>query len=318
MSDLLGMHDCMCQSYKVYENCGNSFQILQKDIDQMKVDALIYKNEVLYIANECPNLPPEGMEAIQRVENFKEWVVESRLEARLERLKVIDSPYLDWKTLQWEEGRVIGTVKWFNDLMGGGIVIEDKVRFGNPTKSDEIIVPLIDLDYRKMTILKPAQKVAYKPSIDDQKRNIAVDIVPYFYPTIFISKNLSLEFKNDFEEAFSHHPGYSMKEGVISIQETNLLLLDILEEDFPINLHTGAGRSFSTVRRMTAEKELGIPVSYRSGKAISVKLKIRANEMTAEQWEDFYKSLCDNLKEDHPKLYYEIFSSNPKLKYSNP
>ena len=45
--------------------------------------------------------------------------------------------------------------------------------------------------------------------------------------------------------------------------------LEKLAKENPLILHTDAGRTFSMVRRMKAEKKMGIPISLRSGFAIS-------------------------------------------------
>ena len=54
-----------------------------------------------------------------------------------------------------------------------------------------------------------------------------------------------------------------------------------LDEQFPLVPHTGAGRLFSTVRRMKADKERRIPINRRTGFAISVKKGKPANELGA-------------------------------------
>lgn len=73
-------------------------------------------------------------------------------------------------------------------------------------------------------------------------------------------------------------------------------------------LNTEAGRSFSAVRRMKAEREFGIPINLRTGFAVSVKTGKAANEMTDEEWEEFYRSLSKKLKGDYPDLYKTLFS----------
>jgi hypothetical protein len=47
--------------------------------------------------------------------------------------------------------------------------------------------------------------------------------------------------------------------------------LEKLSKEYPLELHTEARRIFSMVRRMNAEKKMGIPISFRSGFAISTK-----------------------------------------------
>ena len=81
-----------------------------------------------------------------------------------------------------------------------------------------------------------------------------------------------------------------------------------LNKEYPLVPHTNAGRLFSTVRRMKAEKETGIPINYRSGFAISVKTGKSANKMTEQEWENFYKDLSEALKRDYPELYIRLFS----------
>jgi CRISPR/Cas system endoribonuclease Cas6 (RAMP superfamily) len=83
--------------------------------------------------------------------------------------------------------------------------------------------------------------------------------------------------------------------------------LRILDETCPLIPYTGSSCLFSTVRRMKAEKEMAIPIEYRTGFAICVKTGKRANEMTPRQWENFYKRLCDNLKRRYPELHERLF-----------
>jgi hypothetical protein len=59
---------------------------------------------------------------------------------------------------------------------------------------------------------------------------------------------------------------------------------------------------------MKAEKEIGIPINLRTGFAISVKTGKAANEMADDEWEEFYNSLSEQLKADHPDLYKRLFS----------
>jgi hypothetical protein len=84
--------------------------------------------------------------------------------------------------------------------------------------------------------------------------------------------------------------------------------LEGLNKEYPLVLHTDVGRSFSAVRRMKAEKEIGIPINLRTGFAISVKTGKATNEMTDDEWEEFYNSLSERLKGDHPDLYTRLFS----------
>jgi hypothetical protein len=86
--------------------------------------------------------------------------------------------------------------------------------------------------------------------------------------------------------------------------------LEKLAKEYPLVLHTDAGRSFSTVRRMKAEKKMGIPINLRSGFAISVKTGKAANAMTEDEWEEFYYALSERLNRDYPDLYKSLFSPN--------
>jgi hypothetical protein len=58
---------------------------------------------------------------------------------------------------------------------------------------------------------------------------------------------------------------------------------------------------------MKAEKELGIPISRRSGFACSTSTGKHANEMCEQEWEKFYKALSDELKRGYPDLYNRLF-----------
>jgi hypothetical protein len=81
-----------------------------------------------------------------------------------------------------------------------------------------------------------------------------------------------------------------------------------LDREYPLVPHTNIGRLSSTVRRMKAERELGIPISHRTGFAISARTGKPANETTEEEWEVFYKALCAQLKRDYPEKYADVFS----------
>jgi hypothetical protein len=84
--------------------------------------------------------------------------------------------------------------------------------------------------------------------------------------------------------------------------------LEMLDKEYPLVLHTDAGRAFSTVRRMKTEKTMGLPINLRTGSAISVETGKAANEMTDDEWQEFYNSLSERLKGDHPDLYKRLFS----------
>jgi hypothetical protein len=86
--------------------------------------------------------------------------------------------------------------------------------------------------------------------------------------------------------------------------------LEKLAKEYPLVLHTDAGRTFSTVRRMKAEKKMGIPIFLRTGFAISTKTGKAANTMTEDEWEEFYNALSERLRGDYPELYESLFSPN--------
>lgn len=89
-----------------------------------------------------------------------------------------------------------------------------------------------------------------------------------------------------------------------------------LTKEYPLVPHTDAGRSFSTVRRMRAEREMDLPINLRTGFAISVKTGKAANAMTEGEWEEFYNALSERLKTDYPELYRRLFSPNENGKGS--
>ena len=94
------------------------------------------------------------------------------------------------------------------------------------------------------------------------------------------------------------------------MEKNKLTLADVLEElnkICPLVPHTRAGRLYSTVRRMKAEKELQIPIPHRTGFAISVQTGKSGREMEIEEWEKFYRDLRDELKRDYPDLYKRLY-----------
>lgn len=76
-----------------------------------------------------------------------------------------------------------------------------------------------------------------------------------------------------------------------------------LENEYPLVLHSDAGRAFSMVSRMKAEKELAIPIKLRSGFAISTKTGKAANKMTQDEWVEFYRELSARLRAEYPDLH---------------
>src|SRR5450830_120630 len=65
-----------------------------------------------------------------------------------------------------------------------------------------------------------------------------------------------------------------------------------------------------SVRRMKAERKMGIPIFLRTGFAISTKNGMAANAMTKDEWEEFYNALSERLRGDYPELYEGLFAPN--------
>ncbi len=88
-----------------------------------------------------------------------------------------------------------------------------------------------------------------------------------------------------------HTPYFSAQFGCVECREKRSIEEQLLKlnKEYPLVRHTNAGRLFSTVRRMKAEKEIGIPINYRSGFAISVKTGKAADKMSEWEWGNFYK-----------------------------
>ena len=82
--------------------------------------------------------------------------------------------------------------------------------------------------------------------------------------------------------------------------------LEKLAKENPLVPHTDAGRT-SMVRRMKAEKKMGIPITLRSGFAISTENGKAANAMTEDEWEKFYDALSKHLRRNYPGLYARLF-----------
>lgn len=100
-----------------------------------------------------------------------------------------------------------------------------------------------------------------------------------------------------------------MANNFISLEEQ---IKKVLSE-YSLIPHTRSSRLFSTVRRMKAEKELGVPLERRVCFAISVKTRKSVNEMTEQEWEDFYKDLSEELKNDYPDIYAKLFAPGEKF-----
>ena len=90
------------------------------------------------------------------------------------------------------------------------------------------------------------------------------------------------------------------------IPEKWRMRLAALETKFPLIPYTEAGRTFSMVRRMAAEKNTGVPVWLRSDFAISTTTGKPTNEMDDSEWEQFYADLSAKLKQDHPTLFDQV------------
>ena len=86
--------------------------------------------------------------------------------------------------------------------------------------------------------------------------------------------------------------------------------LEKLADENPLILHTDAGRTFSMARRMKAEEKMGIPISLRSGFAISTENGKAANAMTEDEWEKSYDALSKHLRRNYPNLYARLFWPN--------
>jgi hypothetical protein len=69
-----------------------------------------------------------------------------------------------------------------------------------------------------------------------------------------------------------------------------------LAEEYPLVLHTDAGRTFPMVRRMKEEKEMGVPInpSFRF-RGFHGKWKV-GNAVTENEWEEFYNALSEHLR----------------------
>src|SRR4051812_43993281 len=93
--------------------------------------------------------------------------------------------------------------------------------------------------------------------------------------------------------------------------------LEKLAKEYPLVLHTDAGRTFATVRRMKAEKKMGIPIFLRTGFAISTETGKAANTMTEDEWEEFYNTLSEQLNRCYPDLYESLFSPHGDSKGRN-
>lgn len=86
--------------------------------------------------------------------------------------------------------------------------------------------------------------------------------------------------------------------------------LRYVEEKFPVVTYIPRAALFTSVQRMKAERELGIPVEYRSGVAISVKFGKAANELAEQQWEEFFQTLSNSLRQKYPEMYERLFGAN--------
>ena len=93
-------------------------------------------------------------------------------------------------------------------------------------------------------------------------------------------------------------------------------ILHDLQETFPLVPHTNAGRLYSTVRRMSAEREAKLPIELRTGFVISVEYGKPANELDQQSWDSFYSKRCSELKVKYPDLHDSIFGSDQSSEQS--
>lgn len=80
-----------------------------------------------------------------------------------------------------------------------------------------------------------------------------------------------------------------------------------LDAPTPLVPHTAAGRLFSSVRRMKAEKEQALPVNRRTGFVVEATTGKPANALTEAEWDDLYETLCRRLKHEYPDLHQRLF-----------
>ncbi len=110
------------------------------------------------------------------------------------------------------------------------------------------------------------------------------------------------------ESCFSNALINKIERFEINIDKANKTeILKELDQESPIARFAGAGIMITTVSRMKLEKELNIPISWRTGTAISVASGKRSNEMQEQEWNDFYYALCDNLKRSYLPAYQGLF-----------
>jgi hypothetical protein len=88
-----------------------------------------------------------------------------------------------------------------------------------------------------------------------------------------------------------------------------LPIIKQLESDYPLVPHDGPSGLYSAVRRMKAERDLGIPIHRRSGSAVSLARGQNVSEMLASDWEAFYAELSEELRRRYPELHARLFPS---------
>lgn len=79
-----------------------------------------------------------------------------------------------------------------------------------------------------------------------------------------------------------------------------------LDHHFPFIPFTDSSRLFSTVRRMQQEKRQGIPLNLRSRFAVPVTSHNDSHELSELEWEHFYNTLLNELKQKYPELYNSL------------
>ena len=74
-----------------------------------------------------------------------------------------------------------------------------------------------------------------------------------------------------------------------------------IAREYPLAPWTGRSCAVTALRRMKAEKTAGIPVSMRSGFAISRTFGRAANRLTEEEWDQFYEELREDCLRRYPE-----------------
>lgn len=100
----------------------------------------------------------------------------------------------------------------------------------------------------------------------------------------------------------------NLDDNMVPVPDSLKRALKKLDEDYPIVSHTRAGRLSSTVRRMKAEKEQGIPISCRTGRTILTTNGRRLSDLTEVEWEETFAALSTALEQSYPEMYRQTFN----------